>query len=312
VIAAGGNAGTNLELSLMLDTTGSMLGQKIEDMKVAAKELIDIVVWGDQSQYTSKVAIAPFSSRVNVGSYAAQLTGLATTWSGKSLRPCVTERTGTEAFTDAPPASGAWLNGSGGDRNYDNQNYSSPASCTQQEAIIPLTSNRDVLKTAIDNFTAGGSTAGSLGTAWAWYLLSPRWASIWSGDSAPAPYSDITTMTPKGMPKLHKVAVLMTDGIYNTRGGVQYSDGGAEAIAISNNAVSICNNMKAAGIKVYTIGFQLGGSALAINTLKACASREADDPADNPSYFIAAESGDELRMAFRQIALQLATLRIRS
>lgn len=312
VISAGGNAGTNLELSLMLDTTGSMGGQKIVDLKVAAKELIDIVVWADQSQYTSKVAIAPFSSRVNVGTYAAQITGLSSTWSGKSIRPCVTERTGSEALTDTAPGSGAWLNGSGGDRQYDNQNYSNPATCSQQEQILPLSSDKDALKTAIDNFGADGSTAGALGTAWAWYLLSPKWSSVWTGSSTPAPYSDITTLTPKGLPKLHKVAVLMTDGIYNTRGGVNYGDNSSEATSISADAVAICNNMKAAGIKVYTIGFQLGGSVLATNTLKGCASREADDPVDSPSYFIAAESGEELRAAFRQIALQLSTLRIRS
>jgi hypothetical protein len=70
--------------------------------------------------------------------------------------------------------------------------------------------------------------------------------------------------------------------------------------------------MKAAGIKVYTVGFQLGGNQLAVDTLKACASRDADDPVDAPSYFFSAATGSELRGVFRQIALQLSTLRLRS
>ena len=58
----------------MLDTTGSMSGQKILDLKAAAKDLVDIVVWDDQSQYTSKIAIAPFSAHVNVGGYLDRVT----------------------------------------------------------------------------------------------------------------------------------------------------------------------------------------------------------------------------------------------
>ncbi len=67
-LATGGNATINLEVSMMLDITGSMSGQKIIDMKEAAKDLIDIVVFDDQSKYTSKVALVPFSQAVNLGS----------------------------------------------------------------------------------------------------------------------------------------------------------------------------------------------------------------------------------------------------
>ena len=73
----GGNAddGTNLEISMMLDLTGSMDGDKIVNLKAAAKDLIDIVVWGDQSKYTSRVALAPFAPAVNVGEYFTKITG---------------------------------------------------------------------------------------------------------------------------------------------------------------------------------------------------------------------------------------------
>ena len=71
--------------------------------------------------------------------------------------------------------------------------------------------------------------------------------------------------------------------------------------------------MKAAGIKVYTVGFQLGGNQLAIEHAEGLrlARCRPIRPAI-PSYFFNASSGDELRGAFRQIALQLSTLRIRS
>ena len=324
VIAAGGNAGTNLELSVMLDTTGSMAGQKIEDLKVAAKELIDIVVWDDQSQYYSKVALAPFSARVNVGDVLSRVTDVQTArnFGGPTVQgiTCVTERTGPDAATDEKPGSGAdrlrAYHGDIGNAAKDNSgNYSNDGACkvsgTELPEIMPLTSNKDALKARIDSLPAHGSTAGALGTAWAWYMLSPKWTGIWHGDSMPAPYSDLTTLTPKGRYKLQKVAVLMTDGVYNTFAGVSHSDGSSQAVTIAANAVAICNNMKAAGIKVYTIGFKLEGNALAHQTLRDCASRSDIDPPGHSSYFYTADSGSELRGAFRQIALQLSTLRIR-
>ena len=79
VLAAGGNNGSNVEVSMMLDITGSMAGSKLTDLKVAASEAVDILVWSDQSKYTSKISLAPFSQRVNAGSHASAVTGLPAT-----------------------------------------------------------------------------------------------------------------------------------------------------------------------------------------------------------------------------------------
>lgn len=128
----------------------------------------------------------------------------------------------------------------------------------------------------------------------------------------PAPYSDLTTLGPKGAPLLKKVVVLMTDGAYNTKGAHNYGDASAMAQTISDNAVALCTNMKAAGVKVYTVGFALGGNTMAINTLNACATSDPTDPPAQSSYFFNTSTGTELRAAFRHIALQLSTLRIRS
>ncbi len=67
--------GSNVEISLMLDVTGSMCSPctKIQAVQSAAKDLIDIVVWSDQSQYYSRVALAPFAEAVNVGTLLAPL-----------------------------------------------------------------------------------------------------------------------------------------------------------------------------------------------------------------------------------------------
>jgi Flp pilus assembly protein TadG len=297
LLAIGGNSEINLEIAMMLDVTGSMSGEKIEDLKAAAKDLIDIVVWDDQSQYTSKVALAPFAPRVNVGDFVSNFTGLPPTrlisGSTRRLRTCVTERIGADEYTDEPPAAGRYLRPYNGitDPSHSsyNNNWSSSGSCSDpSEQIMPLSSDRNALKARIDTFTAGGATAGMLGTSWAWYLLSPKWAHFWPAVSRPIAYGTADT---------HKIAVLMTDGEYNTWGSGSMSVG-----TVSSKAATMCTNIKTTGITVYTIGFQLGGSSTAINTLRNCAS--------DVSKFYNAEDGAQLRAAFRDIALQIASLRL--
>ena len=285
----GGNAddGTNLEISMMLDLTGSMDGDKIVNLKAAAKDLIDIVVWGDQSKYTSRVALAPFAPAVNVGEYFTKITGksdqtdndgsssknihypdscfksgkLKSGCSGDSsyndpkyiakYATCVVERTGTEQFTDAAPSK-SYL------PTWNELTDSMATSCTPASKIIPLTKDTALLKSTIDGFQASGTTAGQLGTAFAWYLLSPNWNTVWPADRQPTAY---------GTPKVKKIAVLMTDGEYNTLQGTQYSDGSKQAQTATANALSLCTAMKAnkmptdPNIEIYTVGFQLTTTA---------------------------------------------------
>ncbi|MCL4766066.1 MAG: pilus assembly protein [Hyphomicrobiaceae bacterium] len=315
VRAVGGNAETSIEIGLMLDITGSMSGDKITDLKLAAKDLVNIVVWDNQSEYTSKVALAPFAPRVNVGGYVSAVTGLPSSkkFSGKTRKPieCVTERTGTHAFTDEAPGTGSYLGAYTGNTGSsaigDDDNYSSTGNCSQpsaSEMIVPLTNDKAVLTSRINDLSASGSTAGQLGTAWAWYLISPKWADIWPDESRPAAYSELTTVGSHGQPKLQKIAILMTDGVYNTKGGDQYGDSSSTAVTLSNNSIQICENMKAAGVIVYAVGFDLGGSYLPIKTLSKCAS--------SPEHFYNTTTGDQLRQAFRDIALKISTLRLAS
>ncbi len=60
----------NIEVSLVLDITGSMAGQRIIDLKAAAKDLVDIVVQDVQTPFYTRVAVVPYSMGVNAGGYA--------------------------------------------------------------------------------------------------------------------------------------------------------------------------------------------------------------------------------------------------
>ena len=131
-------------------------------------------------------------------------------------------------------------------------------------------------------------------------MLSPNWSSLWSSSSTPAAY---------GTAKLKKIAILMTYGEYNTQYTSKGVDDGSSSFTSCPNAANGCSSaqaiaqctaMKAKGIEVYTIGFQLGGSQIAIDTLSNCAT--------DASHFYNSATGDALKAAFNDIALKISTL----
>lgn len=272
----------DIEVGLQLDVTGSMSGSKLRDLKTAVGDLVDILLPDEGTTNRVRIALAPYAAGVNAGSLAAAVSDGTAGRDG-----CVYERreSSTQA-TDAAPIGTAALK--------VRADIPGATACPSDAAIQPMTDDKALMKAAIRRYSANGSTAGHLGTAWAWYLLSPNWAPVLPAASQPAVYNDGRT---------NKVAILMTDGIYNTLGGVMYRDGSATSIAISQTAEDTCTAMKAKGIVVYTIGFQLDPSyPYAADTLRDCAS--------SPIQFFRAEDGEQLRAAFRAIAAEINNLRL--
>lgn len=348
VLAVGGNSELNLEIAIMLDVSGSMCNsapqgttapcgvgnRKLDDMKAAAKDLVNIVVWEDQSKFTSKVALVPFSGDVRVPD--ALLPALTQSfsdrphqykdndgdWSTQNFKPspCAAERAGTNKYTDlAANATNGLVS-----RAYSHQNLNSdmPDRCIvpTNATILPLTNVKTTIDAAIDALKAKGGTAGHVGTAWAYYLLSPKWSNLLTGVSTPAAYLN---------EKHKKIAILMTDGEYNytfdalkdknkKKNGVDpvtydpiaaiptsstYGSGDTSksinAVSSITQALALCDAMDTAGIEVYTVGFELPNQA-AKDTMKACAST------DTNAYD--AKNGEELKQAFRDIALKISSL----
>lgn len=65
----------NLEVSLSLDVTGSMAGTPLRDLKVAAKDLVEVILQSNRGETTAKIALVPYSQAVNAGIYATALRG---------------------------------------------------------------------------------------------------------------------------------------------------------------------------------------------------------------------------------------------
>ena len=108
----------NIEVALVLDITGSMAGQRIIDLKAAAKDLVDLIVQPVQTPWYSKVALVPYSNSVNPGNHAATARGAISTSvdiSNAVINLAGTAKTITAATTARPvvitSASHGYANG---------------------------------------------------------------------------------------------------------------------------------------------------------------------------------------------------------
>lgn len=266
---------SDVELAMALDITGSMRGTKLSDLKAAANDLLDILMPDAGTSHTVRIGIAPYAASINAGPYAGVVSN------NTSLDGCVWERGGPQAFTAAAPGPGTFLTAGAIPVDIDPTEGTSSYSCPSA-SVTPLTEDKAALRTKINSLTANGYTAGHIGTAWASYLVSPEWSNIWPVTSTPVAYDDEQTL---------KVALLMTDGIFNTA----YLNGNADF-----QAVEICDSMKQNDVLVYAVGFQAPAGAQ--QTLKSCAS--SDD------HYFKADDAEELRTAFISIAKQLSNLRL--
>lgn len=254
-----------VEMSLMLDTTGSMAGSKIADLREAAEEVVDTLLpEGRRRDGKVRISLVPYSSAVNAGDYAEEVTGR------RSHNTCVTERGGRHAFRDSAP--------------HVQPLRQDTASCPSM-SVEPLTDSRDRLIGTIRSLPARGSTAGHLGISWSWYTLSPKWSGIWPTGSRPVSHGDKGTV---------KVAILMTDGQFNTSFVGRNGNSSAQAR-------ELCDNMKDDGIIVYSVAFQAPRSAERL--LQACAT-------DDDTHYFDADNGEELIAAFRTIASGVQELRL--
>ncbi len=203
---------------------------------------------------------------------------------------CIVERYGADKYTDVSPLTSPL-----------GILYTSNGSCSESNYVTPLTPNKDRLNAAIDALSTGGTTAGQIGIAWAWHLLSPNFATVWDKETVNQPLAYTTS-------ELAKVAILMTDGEFNasTCRGVPIGDlastSGCNTSTPFQQAEAICTAMKAQGIVIYTVGLQLNTALYSDDFLLACAT--------SPQHAFLAADTDELEDAFKQIATSISKLRL--
>lgn len=232
----------------------------------------------------------------------------------QEVSTCVSERIGTGMYTEAAPSGAA-------------VGLAYPASDNRclGSTILPLTHKKDDLKTQINSYAAVGSTAGQIGVEWGWYMVSPVFGAIFPSDNRPDAYD---------AQKRLKVVILMTDGEFNTpycngvvAGAVSGSGDTAQHINCSQytgsnlrnqpvgqysnpfaRSVEMCKQMKAAGVIVYTVGFDInsGTGGAGVDTAKEVMQQCAT----NSDHVYLPENGASLKSAFGAIGRSISQLRI--
>lgn len=181
-----------------------------------------------------------------------------------------------------------------------------PNSGCQLSPITRLTNDWEGLKDAVDEMVAVGDTNIPLGLMWGWHLLSPN-----------APFAD---GRPYGAEKSTKVVVLMTDGdntmtstgnnnasLYNSLGyiwqnrlGITSGNTSQRRAAMDAKLTTLCSNMKAQGIVIYTVRVEVTSGDSSV--LRGCASSN--------DKFYDVQDAAQLTTVFNAIAGSIENLRI--
>ena len=175
--------------------------------------------------------------------------------------------------------------------------------------LLPLSTDKTTIKNAINAMVAQGATGVGEGAAWGWRALSPG--------------EPLTEGRAYSTENNTKVLVLMTDGQntyypnskflkswYDIYGYVDRNHLGTTSTNSSTltdfmdqRTLQICNNIKAAGVVVYTVAFQIpGDQAGALDLLNSCAT-------DKDKYY-APGTEAELLAAFTAIGRDISELRL--
>jgi len=330
-----------IEVAMMLDMTGSMKGQKIEDLKTAATNAVNSMLANqDPDDPRVRVAIVPYASGVNVGSLSSST--YAETSSSSDLPPvagsallvnktkqqtlpafaqyqsvvstafpyadaCATERKDRNGNADFSADGPSTIRTDKSGKQYyalvnrDDRLSGSGMNKCPDAKVIPLTADSSSLLKSIKSFKANGYTGGAIGVQWTYYMLSSQWRSaIQAAGLGDGP-------TNANVKKISKVAILMTDGEFNTAyAGTSDFNRSREAIRNSaDKAIALCTAMKNQDIEIFTIGFGLK-QANAIETLKACATPDHG----GMKYFYSVSTGNELVDVYKEIAAAIKKLRL--
>ena len=275
----------SIDIALMLDMSDSMNdGTRLTDLKTAAKTLTSSLVTSANGDRV-RVALAPYGDAVNAGVYGNRAQGKNdlddSDFDGDKV--CVSRRrTYATEFTDDAPSPWNYV----GDR---------VGRYCSEPMIVPLSNDVDALTSAIGALSADSNlTAGHLGLAWSWYLISPKWAEVWPTESKPLEYN---------APNAIKAVVLMTDGLFNKHYDYAHWSG---VFRSAQDVKILCENMLAEGILVYVVGLDVPEEVdvLGIPNWYAAYGAQVLLPhcAGDPARYFQPGSGDELVGVYESIA----------
>lgn len=280
----------DIEVSLVLDVSGSMNGARLANMKQAAKDFLDILLADNQPISRTFVNVIPYSGNVHLGSGFTDY--LDPSVSAATFSGCLD--TGSEIMDDALIAEDAYAEI---DPSYIRWGGFGNTWCPPDTAAAQFHRNdREPLKTFIENMDMGDGTGTDVAIAWGLKTLSPSWRGQLPGGQTDRP-SDYGQGAVKAL-------IVMTDGRITDQWRPDGSGGHTQAYNRSTaetNFTNVCNLAKSRpGLTVYAVGFEVPNASM-LTLLRNCATDEA-------KYF--ETSGTGLSDVFSLIARQLTELRL--
>lgn len=330
-----------LNIAMVLDTTGSMSGSNMDDLKASAVKLVDVV--RRIKNPDSRISVIPFSNYVNIGMSRRAETWMdvpadGTTGSAPVCYPEThTTRTGctdatrtryndgvpyTQTYktgctttstptgnTVCPPAPTIEWRGCAGSRDNPENLLAGAGSGNPIGGAMNESCGVEILPleknlTTVDNKIKSLTASGStyLPTGLIW-----GWRTL----TPDAPFTEASTSTSDTT----KAIILMTDGAntmtQTSRHGSSEDTYHFEYDVTDNSAdddardrlLGICDNAKADGIAIYTVAYKLPNAANKVyDTLEACAS--------NASAAFQAKNRTQLGKAFEDIGRSLQVVRL--
>ncbi len=321
----------DVQIALVLDVTQSMEGPKMTALKGAATEMVNSMFDKLKRANQVKIAVVPFAQYVNVGMsnryqpwidvppdstttqrVCYQARDITRTYNCRmqfhSWTACTDGVCGTQTGTwevcdhDYGPYYESCSNqttelkwdGCVGSRNYPlnvkDENYTinrvpGVMNVVCPPALTPLSSSQPAVLNTISQLVPSGNTYIPSGLMWGWAALSP-------GEPIAEPIDPNY--------KALRYVILMTDGANSMSPTYPHHDDWNVPVSDTLTA-ELCTNIKAAGIQIFTISFDVNSNILK-NQLRICAS--------SPDKYFEASNSLQLSQAFSGITGQMTQLRL--
>jgi Flp pilus assembly protein TadG len=285
-----------IELAMVLDNTGSMASSnKIGELKKASRTLLDILKDTAIQPDQIKVALVPYTTRVNLGTTFKNEDWLTPNPTGKFEKNdanyakvanrnawdgCVVDRDTGYNATIKPFQIGI-----------DESKYPMIKCADGLARAMPLTSDWNALNKRIDEMNASGWTNITLGAQWGYEML-----------SGAAPFTEAS-----GSKNVERFMILLTDGNNTvdrwTKKGQEGS--GSNETRMNTDTKAMCDAITERNVAAKTLNITLY-TVLVINgnedLLKSCAS--------SPDKFLKVKQASELEAVFKKIANEIGGIRL--
>ncbi|HUO98448.1 MAG TPA: TadE/TadG family type IV pilus assembly protein [Rhizomicrobium sp.] len=308
-------------------------GTKIASLKTATQNLLTMLQNAASNPGDVKVAIIPFVKDVNIGTGNVSASWLDwTDWNanngtcsgsgtnGTTQSVCTVAHCSKSQYTTKSTCqshSGTWYNAgtwtasnhsnwagcvedrgnsSGPDtvNNYDTMN-TAPGSSTASkfpteqysncpQSLMGLSYDWTSLNNKVNAMVAGGSTNQTIGLVWGWHAL-----------------TNANPLNSGALPAATKqYIIILSDGL-NTQDR-WYGDGSNQSTQVDDRMSAVCTNAKAAGVTIYAVFVDIGGTQGNSTVLQNCAT-------DSSKYFDLT-SASQINAAFNAIGQQITNLRL--